>query len=129
MAPVEWFECLQFTDLSRNIPYGTLAMPSPPPGSSTNGLWRPDTPYVAAASANELYFIDTCLDNETASRIKQNIESAALPRPEEYVFIDEIMAAAERRNRATGETTFCIRSYLCQGAVWKSNEEARARPC
>ncbi len=92
-------------------------------------LWRPDTPYVAAASANELYFIDTRLDNETASRIKQNIESAASPRPEEYVFIDEIMAAAERRNRATGETTFCIRSYLCQGAVWKSNEEARARPC
>ena len=66
----------------------------------------PDTPYVAAASANELYFIDTRLDNETASRIKQNIESAASPRPEEYVFIDEIMATAERRNRATGETTF-----------------------
>jgi len=66
----------------------------------------PDTPYVAAASANELYFIDTRLDNTTASRMKQNLESAALPRPEEYIFIDPIMVTAERRNHVTGETTF-----------------------
>ncbi|KAH7116483.1 hypothetical protein B0J13DRAFT_653357 [Dactylonectria estremocensis] len=52
----------------------------------------PDTPYVAAAGANQLYFIDT---------------RATVPgEPDEVISIDEISATAEVRNTLTNETVF-----------------------
>ncbi|KAJ5212654.1 uncharacterized protein N7498_004300 [Penicillium cinerascens] len=66
----------------------------------------PDTPYVAAAGPNKLYFIDTRFDAETAKHVKEQIEKATVPNPEEYVAIDEISATAELKNSLTGETTF-----------------------
>lgn len=66
----------------------------------------PDTPYVAATGRNELFFIDTCLDNATAQYIKNQIEAATIPRSNEYIYIDEIEATAERRNADTHEATF-----------------------
>ncbi|XRM45810.1 hypothetical protein ABZX51_008884 [Aspergillus tubingensis] len=66
----------------------------------------PDTPYVAAAGRNALYFIDTRFDPETAQHIKLQIEKASVPQPDEYVAIDEIEATAELKNSVTGETTF-----------------------
>jgi hypothetical protein len=66
----------------------------------------PDTPYVAAAGTNALYFIDTRFDPETAQHIKLQIEKASVPQPDEYVAIDEIEATAALKNRVTGETTF-----------------------
>jgi hypothetical protein len=66
----------------------------------------PDTPYVAAAGTNKLYFIDTRFDAETAQHIKQQIEKATVPNPEEYIAIDEVSATAELKNSVTGETTF-----------------------
>ncbi|GKZ51986.1 hypothetical protein AbraIFM66951_009081 [Aspergillus brasiliensis] len=65
-----------------------------------------DTFYVAAASPNALYLIDTRIDPETAQHIKLQIEKASVPHPDKYVAIDEIEATAELKNRATGETTF-----------------------
>lgn len=65
------------------------------------------TPYVAAAGANLLYFIDTRFDNETAaSHVKEQIERESLPKVNEYISIDEVSATAEIKNSATGETTF-----------------------
>lgn len=66
----------------------------------------PDTPYVAAAGPNKLYFIDTRFDAETAKHVKEQIEKATIPKPEEYIAIDEISATAELKNSVTGETTF-----------------------
>ncbi|KAJ6003269.1 hypothetical protein N7451_005816 [Penicillium sp. IBT 35674x] len=66
----------------------------------------PDTPYVAATGLNSLYFIDTRLDHATAQHIKNHIEKATIPIPDEYAAIDEITATAERKNCKTGETTF-----------------------
>ncbi|GAB1191832.1 hypothetical protein APSETT444_001015 [Aspergillus pseudonomiae] len=66
----------------------------------------PDTPYVAAAGPDKLYFIDTRFDPETANHIKTQIEKATVPNPEDYVAIDEILATAEIKNSVTGETTF-----------------------
>ncbi|OJZ84297.1 hypothetical protein ASPFODRAFT_208812 [Aspergillus luchuensis CBS 106.47] len=66
----------------------------------------PDTPYVAAAGRNVLYFIDTRFDPETAQHIKLQIEKASVPQPDEYIAIDEIEATAEIKNSVTGETTF-----------------------
>ncbi|OGM42818.1 hypothetical protein ABOM_008999 [Aspergillus bombycis] len=66
----------------------------------------PDTPYVAAAGPDKLYFIDTRFDPETAENIKKHIEKATVPSPEEYVAIDEVLATAEIKNSVTGETTF-----------------------
>ncbi|KAI2785612.1 hypothetical protein POX_d06152 [Penicillium oxalicum] len=66
----------------------------------------PDTPFVAAAGPNKLYFIDTRFDEKTARHIKEQIERAAIPNPEEYIAIDEISATAELKNSVTGETTF-----------------------
>ncbi|GAQ09150.1 hypothetical protein ALT_6471 [Aspergillus lentulus] len=66
----------------------------------------PDTPYVAAAGPDKLYFIDTRFDRETAKHVKQQIEKATVPNPEEYIAIDEISATAEIKNSVTGETTF-----------------------
>jgi hypothetical protein len=66
----------------------------------------PDTPYVAAAGLNKLYFIDTRFDAETARHVKEQIERASVPNPEEYLSIDEVSATAELKNSVTGETTF-----------------------
>ncbi|KAH8696481.1 hypothetical protein BGW36DRAFT_296859 [Talaromyces proteolyticus] len=66
----------------------------------------PDTPYVAAAGPNQLYFIDTRFDTETARHIKEQIERASVPNMDEYISIDELSATAEVKNLVTGETTF-----------------------
>ncbi|KAJ5668343.1 uncharacterized protein N7477_006913 [Penicillium maclennaniae] len=66
----------------------------------------PDTPYVAAAGPDKLYFIDTRFDTETAKHIREQIEKATVPNPDEYVAIDEVLATAELRNSIIGETTF-----------------------
>lgn len=55
---------------------------------------------------NKLCFIDTRFDAKTAAHIKEQIERAGIPKPEEYVFIDEILATAEIRVAKTNETTF-----------------------
>ncbi|EED15288.1 conserved hypothetical protein [Talaromyces stipitatus ATCC 10500] len=65
----------------------------------------PDTPYVAVAGSDKLYFIDTRLDTETAKHVKQNIEMATIPREDGYISIDEIEVTAEVKNTA-GETMF-----------------------
>ncbi|KAL7903133.1 hypothetical protein HDV63DRAFT_363124 [Trichoderma sp. SZMC 28014] len=66
----------------------------------------PDTPYVAAAGQNILYFIDTRLNAEIAEHIKQQLENAFVSGPDEYISIDELTATAEKKNYKTGETTF-----------------------
>ncbi|KAF7556643.1 hypothetical protein G7Z17_g1286 [Cylindrodendrum hubeiense] len=67
----------------------------------------PDTPYVAAAGQNHLYFIDTRFDPETAQHVKEQIERASVPGgPDEVINIDEISATAEVKNTLTGETVF-----------------------
>ncbi|RFU80042.1 ankyrin repeat-containing [Trichoderma arundinaceum] len=66
----------------------------------------PDTPYVAAAGQNKLHFFDTRLDAETARHIKEQIERATVPKPDEVISMDEISATAEVKNHVTGETTF-----------------------
>ncbi|RKU39714.1 hypothetical protein DL546_000053 [Coniochaeta pulveracea] len=67
----------------------------------------PDTPYVAAAGRNKLYFIDTRHDPKTAAHIKEQIERASVPGSmDEYISIDEILATAEIKNSKTGETVF-----------------------
>ncbi|KAJ6031711.1 hypothetical protein N7540_002443 [Penicillium herquei] len=69
-------------------------------------ILAPATPYVAAAGRNHLYFIDTRYDNASAQHIKNQIERASIPIPDEYTAIDEITATAEIRNGKTGNTTF-----------------------
>ncbi|KAK1991269.1 hypothetical protein LX36DRAFT_358522 [Colletotrichum falcatum] len=67
----------------------------------------PDTPYVAAAGRNQLYFIDTRFGPETAKHIKKQIEWAAVPvGPHDVVRIDEVSATAEVRDSRTNETLF-----------------------
>ncbi|KAL0929895.1 uncharacterized protein CTRU02_215104 [Colletotrichum truncatum] len=67
----------------------------------------PDTPYVAAAGRNKLYFIDTRFDPETAKHIKEQIEWATVSfGPENLIKIDEISATAEVKNSRTNETLF-----------------------
>ncbi|KAJ5944231.1 hypothetical protein N7516_004399 [Penicillium verrucosum] len=66
----------------------------------------PDTPYVAVAGPNQLYFINTRLDTETAKHMKENIEKASVLKEDEYIAIDEITATAEVKSVVTGETTF-----------------------
>ncbi|KAJ5817964.1 hypothetical protein N7447_007972 [Penicillium robsamsonii] len=68
----------------------------------------PDTPYVAAAGPDKLHFIDTRFDTETAKRMKEHIEKATVPEPNEYIAIDEILATAEVKPRVAGETTFVL---------------------
>ncbi|KAJ5894360.1 ankyrin repeat-containing protein [Penicillium taxi] len=73
--------------------------------------WRfqiiaPDTPYVAAANGNTLYFIDTRFHRDTAQHIKNQIEAITFAKGEEYVAIDEFEATAELKIRETGGTTF-----------------------
>ncbi|KAJ5712045.1 hypothetical protein N7488_006201 [Penicillium malachiteum] len=69
-------------------------------------ILAPDTPYVAAAGRNHLYFIDTRYDDASAQHIKTQIERASIPIPNKYTAIDEITATAEIKNSKTGETTF-----------------------
>lgn len=67
----------------------------------------PDTPYVAAASHNSLYFIDTRFDPDTANHIKDQIEwTNVRVGARDVIKIDEIEATAEVRNTVTGETLF-----------------------
>ncbi|OLN95762.1 hypothetical protein CCHL11_02671 [Colletotrichum chlorophyti] len=67
----------------------------------------PDTPYVAAAGKNKLYFIDTRFDPDTAKHIKEQIEWATTAGgPEQVISIDELSATAEVKDTATGETLF-----------------------
>lgn len=67
----------------------------------------PDTPYVATAGPNQLYFIDTRFDSETASHVKEQIEKATTPKEDGYYFsIDGISATVEIKNSETNETTF-----------------------
>ncbi|KAE8378271.1 hypothetical protein BDV26DRAFT_292368 [Aspergillus bertholletiae] len=66
----------------------------------------PDTPYVATAGPDKLYFIDTRFDAETAAQVKEQIRKATVPNPEEYVAINEVSATAELKHSVTGETTF-----------------------
>jgi hypothetical protein len=66
----------------------------------------PDTPYVAAAGSDKLYFMDTRLNAETAGHIKEQIERALVPKRDEYISIDEFAATAQVKNAMTGETTF-----------------------
>ncbi|KAL7921912.1 hypothetical protein ACQKWADRAFT_327280 [Trichoderma austrokoningii] len=65
----------------------------------------PDTPYVAASGQNNLYFIDTHHDAETAQHIKNQIERAMVANADEYVSINETAATAEVKN-SKGETVF-----------------------
>ena len=60
----------------------------------------PDSPYVAVAGVDKLYFIDTGFDSGTAEHIKNQIESATMPG-QTYVFIDHIAATAELRDSIT----------------------------
>lgn len=66
----------------------------------------PDTPYVAAAGQNKLYFIDTGFDVETAKHVKEQIEWAMVPRPGEYIYIDEVSATAQVKDLITNQTKF-----------------------
>ncbi|KAH6999720.1 hypothetical protein EDB80DRAFT_725218 [Ilyonectria destructans] len=66
----------------------------------------PDTPYVAVAGRDQLYFIDTRFDPETAKHVKEQIERASVAGDDEFISIDEISATAEIKNYKTGETTF-----------------------
>lgn len=64
----------------------------------------PDTPYVAAAGRSRLYFIDTRFDAATAQHVKEQIELATVGEKDSCIYIDDITATAESRNKATGET-------------------------
>ena len=66
----------------------------------------PDTPYVARAGPNQLYFIDTRFDYETASHVREQIEKATTPKAGGYFSIDAISATVEIKNSETNETTF-----------------------
>ncbi|CAK7216015.1 hypothetical protein SBRCBS47491_002687 [Sporothrix bragantina] len=78
----------------------------------TFNSWRgvqviaPDTPYVAAAGLDKLYFIDTKYDNETAAHIKEQIQWAMLPNPDEVISIDEEKATAAIKKASTKEVVF-----------------------
>ncbi|CAK7207246.1 hypothetical protein SEUCBS139899_010056 [Sporothrix eucalyptigena] len=66
----------------------------------------PDTPYVAAGGRNKLFFIDTRFDAETARHIKKQVEMVAVPGQDLYLYVDDLTATAEVRNRAKSETVF-----------------------
>ncbi|KAH7115421.1 hypothetical protein B0J13DRAFT_590419 [Dactylonectria estremocensis] len=90
----------------------------------------PDTPYVAAAGRNQLHFIDTRLDPETAKHIKEQIERASVPGdPDEVIHIDEILATAEVKNTLTGETVFvfdpCYARVLFARGINKRNPKLK----
>lgn len=71
------------------------------------GDWikAPDSPYVAAAGRKQLYFIDTRFRPDTAAHIKEQIERASIPDPNQYLWLDDITVTAELRNTAD-ETVF-----------------------
>ncbi|GKT42874.1 uncharacterized protein ColSpa_03055 [Colletotrichum spaethianum] len=81
----------------------------------------PDTPYVAAVGRNQLYFLDTRLDPETAKHIKNQIEWAGVAvGPNDVIKIDEIEVTAEVQNTVTGETLFVfdpayVRVFFAKG--------------
>ncbi|KAF4811544.1 hypothetical protein CGCSCA5_v009833 [Colletotrichum siamense] len=81
----------------------------------------PDTPYVAAAGKNNLYFIDTRFSPDTAKHVKAQIEWASvLGGPTSVINIDELAATAEVKDTATGETLFvfdpaCARVLFARG--------------
>ncbi|KAJ5107893.1 hypothetical protein N7456_004568 [Penicillium angulare] len=88
----------------------------------------PDTPYVAAAGTNTLYFIDTRFDKDTAQHIKTQVEKASIPVADEYTAIDEFTFTAEQKNKA-GETTFVFdppyaKVFFARG-INKRNPEAK----
>ncbi|CAK7202068.1 hypothetical protein SEUCBS139899_004788 [Sporothrix eucalyptigena] len=78
----------------------------------TYNSWRgaqviaPDTPYVAVAGLDKLYFIDTKYDNETAAHIKEQIQWATVPNPDEIFTFDFEKATAAVQNAATKEVVF-----------------------
>lgn len=89
----------------------------------------PDTPYVAAAGQNLLYFIDTRLGAETAGHIKTQLERRFVPNEEEYFKINEFAATAEIVNAKTLETTFTfdpvfVRVLFARG-INKRNQEMK----
>ena len=66
----------------------------------------PDTPYIAAVSPNQLYFIDKKFDHASAAVIKEQLERLNGIEPHEFSYIDEIDATAEIKNSKTKETVF-----------------------
>jgi hypothetical protein len=82
----------------------------------------PDTPYVAAAGRNALYFLDTRFDTETAKHIKEQIEKPTVQNLEEYISIDEAV---------TGETIFVFdppyARVLLARAMNRHNPELKLR--
>ncbi len=66
----------------------------------------PDTPYVAAAGRNRLYFIDTRFDPASAAHIKNQIEWAMTGTPGSYIKIDEVAVTAKVVDSDTGSTLF-----------------------
>ena len=77
-------------------------------------VMAPDTPYVAVAGQDKLYFIDTRLDTETAKHVKQQIEKASVPKLDEHIYIDEIEGTAELRDNLTNETTFMFDPFYAR---------------
>ncbi|KAF6792327.1 hypothetical protein CMUS01_16182 [Colletotrichum musicola] len=67
----------------------------------------PDTPYIAAVGSDQLYYIDTRFDAETAQHIKDQIEWATTAGgPNQVISVDEVAATASVKDSATGETLF-----------------------
>ncbi|KAK3180180.1 hypothetical protein K4F52_008482 [Lecanicillium sp. MT-2017a] len=66
----------------------------------------PDSPYVAAAGSNKLYFVDTRHTREDAAHIKEQIEQASVPRPNNRIEVDEHTGLVQNIDAATGEVLF-----------------------
>jgi hypothetical protein len=66
----------------------------------------PDTPYVAAAGRNRLYFIDTRHTREDAAHIKEQIEQASVPRHNNRVEVNERTGLVQNIDAATGKVLF-----------------------
>lgn len=66
----------------------------------------PDTPYVAAAGRDRLYFIDTRHEPDSAAHIKQQIEWASVALKSTYIKVDELEINAEVREEGTNEVLF-----------------------
>lgn len=68
----------------------------------------PDSPYIAAAGINKLYFIDKRFDEETAFHIKQQIEHASIPRSGEYIKSNEFEAQPKCGARLPMRRCLCL---------------------
>lgn len=66
----------------------------------------PDTPYVAAAGRDGLYFIDIRNSEEEAAHIKEQIEQASVPRKGSITRVDEKTGHVQNVLAATGEVLF-----------------------